>query len=509
MSKQVRRELGARKFLTALFLTLSLFAVGACDSLLEVDLPSELTEDALADPSGAADQVNSAISNFECGYSTWAYFIAGDEDVMDPQNPVYWPTGGHRYSPQGRTGKCDETEQDVSYFTAFLVSRSQAESIYGRLNGEDAWTVQQVPDKERLSAIAALYAAANFEYLGEFFCDNFVDGGPLLTPDETLAIAEDWVETAESHIAATGDFELPHGLTVGGGAEAMAAALKARIRWARGDLSGAAAAAENVPMGFEALVTREGGLDRRNKVFQQGRKAGYSRVQDVVHWWEGAPNPATGEEWPDVIPFTGYLSLGILSDGRAVWDDNQLPVRVEGTFRGEPLTGRRAGDDGAIADPRLPVEFSDVISGGGFLPVKYPAEDTDIPFLTWEEIWLIRAEAAGGQTAIDLVNDIRDFYELPRVTYADPGDPDQIRNMILEEARRVLWLEGGRWKAWKIQNTDVAWFPRAQGETFSAQVPYEGAVRHIYPENEYELNENVTLADRATGCDPAEAPVRF
>ena len=40
-------------------------------------------------------------------------------------------------------------------------------------------------------------------------------------------------------------------------------------------------------------------------------------LYDVIDFWEGDPNPVTGQPWPAVLPFTGYRNLGILEDGRA------------------------------------------------------------------------------------------------------------------------------------------------------------------------------------------------
>lgn len=472
----------------------------ACDSLLEVDLPSQLTDEALDDPASAETQVTSAIAHFECGYSTWAYFIAGDEDSMDPQGAVYYASGAHVFQTGTETGNCDANAQSTGHYTEWVVSRKMAADVYGRLTSDWAG----VANAQQLAAIAALYVAANVEIFGELFCEMAIDGGPLLTPSATLDEANAWVQRSLDIIGTIGDFEMPHGITPGpGGAQALAHALRSRILWAQGDLSGAATAGALVPEGFVAHATRGGGLQRRNKVYQQGTSSGYSAVAPVNDWWSGDPNPATGQPWPAVIPFTGYVDLGILpTDGRAVWDDNGLPVRLAGSYL-------KPEDAAAIMDTRV-THFTKSLQGGstGEVPNKYTGDEDPIPFVNWEEIWLIRAEAAGGQTAIDLVNDIRAAHGLPLVTYADPSDATQIRYMIIEEKRRSLWLEG-RYIMTKIQNTDLLWFPRAQGATLSQGAQYFGGVRRLMPNNEYELNPNLTLDDRATGCAPAEAPVLF
>jgi hypothetical protein len=136
-----------------------------------------------------------------------------------------------------------------------------------------------------------------------------------------------------------------------------------------------------------------------------------------------------------------------------------------------------------------------------------------MPLVGWEELWLIRAEHEGGQAAIDLVNDLRAAEGLPLVTYLDgaTATPEQIRYMILEERRRALFAEGGRYWSTKIRNTDVLWFPRGEGVTPFQGYLLQGGVRLAFPAEEYVTNPNLVarggLAVRGTGCDPAQAPV--
>jgi hypothetical protein len=233
-------------------------------------------------------------------------------------------------------------------------------------------------------------------------------------------------------------------------------------------------------------------------------------MYDINDWWSKdvtkAPgtqnNPVTGKPWPAVIPFTGYPNLGILPDGRAVRDDG-LPIRTLGSYR-TPI------ENTAVKDTRVDFGFG-ITQGQSFasyLPGKYTSESEDLPLVNWKEMVLIRAEAVGGQGAIDLVNTLRDFDKLPRVTYADAANATQIRYMIIEERRRALYLEG-RFYFTKLKNLDILWFPRGQGQQFSGRNSYGGAVRLIMPNSEYDLNSNLTRASRATGCAQNERPVDF
>ena len=97
---------------------------------------------------------------------------------------------------------------------------------------------------------------------------------------------------------------------------------------------------------------------------------------------------------------------------------------------------------------------------------------------------------------------------LPRVTYANPANAEQIRYMIIEEKRRVLYLEA-RYFFTELKNTDLLWFPRNSGRSLRKASPYGGGVRFLMPNNEFTNNPNLTLANRATGCAAGEKPVGF
>jgi hypothetical protein len=302
----------------------------------------------------------------------------------------------------------------------------------------------------------------------------------------------------------------------------MAYGLRAQNRYMKGDMTGAAADAALVPQGFFAYSTREAGAARRNLAWYEGTSGSYMEMYDPISseagcaggtlcasgWWQSPlPNPATGRPWGDIIPFTGYSNLGILPDGRAVSDEG-IPVRT--AVGPSPWNNRIGVVAGATPDTRVRQIVASITGkgGNGVLPNRYTDEGSDIPLVNWKEMFLIRAEAAGGQTAIDLVNTIRTADGLPRVTYITgaTATPQQIRYMILEEKRRSLFEEG-RYVYTMLKNPDVSWFPRAAGGTRYKKRNLQGGVRWIMPNSEYQDNENLSLADRATGCGNVEKPV--
>ena len=70
---------------------------------------------------------------------------------------------------------------------------------------------------------------------------------------------------------------------------------------------------------------------------------------------------------------------------------------------------------------------------------KYPVQDSPMPIARYAEAQLIMAEAAGGQTAVDIINELHAAAGLP----AFPGGNDaEIREQLIEERNRELFLEG-------------------------------------------------------------------
>ncbi len=465
--------------------------LGACDGILEVDLPGSVTESGVYDPAQAAVLVNSAASAVECAYSEFvATQAAGAEDVFT--RDTGWWGGVNEYSSATGTGAvCNSANTAFAWWNPLHAGRFLAEEAYRHLS--DVWDPAQVSgNRDRLLAESAIYAGVAYNLFGEHFCEMAFDAGPLLTADQTLAAAEEWLNRAIAHIGAGGDFAIPGGVTTS--ALQTAYLLRARVRFSRGNNDGAVADAEQVTQGHMAWITREAGGTRQrwNKVYNGHNEEQINTVIGAVDWWPGGVNPATGTPWPDVIPFTGYRSLGILPDGRAV------------TLAGHAIT---TGSGGAIADTRVDVRDEGRVFNEH--PVwrqqKYPNLAADIPLANWEEAWLIIAKVRGGQEAVSRVNDIRNAHGLPTVTYIDAGNATEVRNMVLEEERRSLFLEG-RWWSTKLQ--ERLWFPRGVGQTPPPTIyGYLGGVRLIMPAGEWELNPNFDESSRGTGCHPLERPL--
>ena len=478
-----------RRACAALALGLGVGMLSGCDTLLDVNLPSELTDQALEDPTGAETQMVTAVTHFEDAYDFHVDEVFGREDGGEVF--MCGPSCGH-YQYQVTHGE----------FDGFSKSRRFANLLHEKL--VDEWTVDQVPDRAQFLAISSMYEGASIGWMGQTLCEGAIDGGELLTPSQLLTMATGLFDRALTEIAATpgGDFTMPSRIATS--ARSMTYGLRAQVKFAAGDLGGAAADAAQVPDDFLAVATRES--NRRNYNGSNRNLGGFLDLYDPIDWWPGGTNPATGQAWPAVVPFTGYTFLGIQPDGRAVHDDG-IPVRYDGTF--DKI--QQGNDIGVEADavpdtrvPHRPVEIQGK-GGTGFVPTKYGDTD-DVPLVNWKEMVLIRAEDSGGQGAIDLVNQLRAFDDLPLVTYADPNDALEIQYMIIEERRRALVLEG-RYFVTKLLNPDILWFPRSIGGTRGFDHAFRGGVRFLMPGGEYINNTNLGNSVRGTGCNPNEAPI--
>jgi hypothetical protein len=235
-------------------------------------------------------------------------------------------------------------------------------------------------------------------------------------------------------------------------------------------------------------------------------------VAGVVDWWED-PSSGTnpGGPWPAsdagdstrLIPFTGYVGLGIAADGRAV---DAVGNAIDTTTAGAVLDTRVTALFGAAA-----LDNEDA----GWLQQKWTTEDDDVPIVGWQEMVLIQAEAATtAAAAIGFINELRSAASLPLVTYAPTGG--EVDNMIFEERRRQLWLEGRFWAA-KIRNQGPTgtklWFPRDGRQATREQDPNDnnmnGGVRMRMTNSEFDLNDNASRADRATKCIVEQRPVHY
>lgn len=385
------RPLGSRRrsdgiWIARMMILASLAVLAACSDILEQEAPSRVPAELLDDPQYATLRVRSAIGDFEC---MLAHYIistgrVGDELADAQLGEAGWdydrrtidPVRGGPYA----TVDCDGGTTIQGYYVPLSVARFQADEILRLLEG---WTDQQVPGRDSLIALAAVYAGYSLVYMGETMCSSAIDVGPEMTPAELLTEAEGRFTRAidAGSIANTPDVV------------ALAYLGRARARRSLDNLSDAKTDAEQVPPGFVYNATYSNAVFRReNRVYTQLFRDNASSVETPFRslLTEGAPDPRV-----------------VVMDGGQLGQDTQTPVWVT---------------------------------------TKYPSIDSPIPIGTYEEAQLIIAEAlleAGSPTAaIGVIDALRDAIGVP--DYSGPTDAQSVQNLIIEERKRELFLEGQR-----------------------------------------------------------------
>jgi len=256
---------------------------GGCSDLLEVDLPGVVEAKTLDDPGISPLLVESAIADFECAYTNYS---AGSSAMSyewwhTSGGQVYREWGGRQINAQNdnyvRAG-CDEG--GFGQYVVIHTARFQAKDAYERINGFDAGDVPG--DRNDMLASASAYEGYSLLMLGENFCEMAIDGGPLMQPDEVLALSSQRFERAIEMAGGNDDIRN------------MASVGLARASRGMGNLNAAAAAAATVPEGFQYDVNRDDTPRRRwNRFFDSNvRRSDYTIAppfRDIE--WKGDPDP--------------------------------------------------------------------------------------------------------------------------------------------------------------------------------------------------------------------------
>ncbi|HSH44492.1 MAG TPA: RagB/SusD family nutrient uptake outer membrane protein, partial [Longimicrobiales bacterium] len=195
--------------------------------------------------------------------------------------------------------------------------------------------------------------------------------------DELLALAEQRFTTAIDAGTSAGLDDVVNAAYVG----------RARVRLYQGNGAGAVSDAEQVPADFVYEATASQDNSRR-----------YNRV---FHSNYLSPNYSVEEQ-------SRGLTTGGVEDPRTLATDD----------------GRNANDGTTL-----------------WVQHKYTDYSTPLPIVTGGEAQLIIAEAEGGQTAVDVINALRDNHGLP---HFGGGTEAEIMEELIEERRRELWLQGHR-----------------------------------------------------------------
>jgi len=398
-------------------------ALGACDSLLEVENPGAVEAGDLENPAMAPTIVNGALGQFECAYTS--YVASTSVLASETINSSSWLNingwGWRGLELETITGSCPGGRGA----TGLGAYTPLQQAVYLTSEGSrliEGFPDEAVPDKEAMLGLLAAYGGFAHLLLGEGFCEMTIDQGPIIPLSDVLRMAEERFTAAIAHAQAAGNGDLA----------LMARAGRARARLDLGELEDAYADADAIPQGFVW-------------------NAEYSTIDGVRE-----------NRMYNLNVFNRYISVD--------------PVRY-GTVM----------IDGA-ADPRVPAEDSGLPGHDGatahWYQLKYDSPASPIPMASWEEAKLIMAEARLSEAEAH-IDELRAEQGLPPLNLTGAESDAELLDIVLEERRRQLFLEGHRLNDMLRHDLD---FPA--GANHKGQV-YGPITCMPLPEQEKRANANI------------------
>jgi hypothetical protein len=377
-----------RGWLTTLGVALAFASSTGCGDItsLKQENPGQLSASTIYVPANANLIVNGAIADFDCAF---ARYVVGSGLLMDELTTAIANTDNYDYERRTiqtnrayGTGGCGGANQQPSIYTTLSVARGVADTALAKL---EEWTDEQVLGRSKLVAQAASYAGYSLVLLGEGMCSAAINLSPELTSAQLFTEAK-----------ARFDKAIPAATTANDAATLNFALLgRARALVDAGDLANAAIDAGKIPATFVANFAAAGtDVRRQNFVFIHTAQNSHSSVDPLFRAVTigGAPDPR--------VAVTNSGKVGT-APGVQIWTAN-----------------------------------------------KYPTITTVMPIARYAEAQLIVAEAkaatgdlAGAAAAINAARNTRTGMPQYDVTGQTAA---QVKDQIIEERRRELFLEGHR-----------------------------------------------------------------
>jgi starch-binding outer membrane protein, SusD/RagB family len=390
----------------------ALVGIAACNSLLDVNNPGSVPDDALSDPALAPALASAAMQTLQCGveqYAATAGMLSGEylnANGFVDNHPWEWRGV---VEIKGAPGSCafGRGTTAMGFYTPLQQARFQLDDAFNRL---DKFSDAQVPGRADLMATMRAYAGYADLLLGEGMCQMTMDNGPAMTREQVFAIAETRFSDAVARATATNNQSILNMALVG----------RARARLDLKKLPDAATDANLVPAGFvrNAEFTEGGVAQRENRIYNLTIRNDYLSVS---------------------VPYRNMTVNGVA---------------------------------GNVPDPRVKVKDAGRKANDGVTPLfqqqKFIAQlgGTPIPIASWNEAQLIYAEAVGGQSGLDAINRVRTANGVP--TLAGPAPTGQaFTDLVLEERRRQLFSEGQRYGDMLRYNLPFVKGVTLKGNTYS------------------------------------------
>jgi hypothetical protein len=365
-----------------------LFAAAACNDMLRVDDPINLTPDDLQAGSVALT-VNGVRGSFQ---SMFDYYVLHTALLTDEM--VLAGTFPYRAEMDARTIDANNEGLLGDLYTPLSTARFMADTAVAILTAAQGGA--NVDEAERLEGVALskYYGAYTRMLLAEAFCASAINGGPGLTSDERMADALTAFQDAGTAAQAAGRADLVAASRLG----------EARAQLWLGDYPAAAAAAGAVPndLSVEAYYSTA-------SVAQKSKVVRFTYAIDEARRFtvgDGSLASTGHEGWPYMAE---WEELGLLEERPDLISFN----------------------------PAVPV----------VLQLKYPTADAPIVIASGEEARLIEAEVKlrgsdpGGAAAI--VDSLRSTnWGLGAISFT--GNLTSDLPAMARERARELWLTGER-----------------------------------------------------------------
>jgi hypothetical protein len=355
---------------------------GACSDVLKVNAPQLIEESTLTQSANAPVLLAGAIADFECAFVNYIATMGNvaDEFADSQANAAIWDIDRRTNFPSYALYSTATCGQGG--YGAVYTPVSVARAAGDRTLGLlQGWTDAEVPNRIMLIARAAAYTGYSLILLGEGFCTAAIDVGPELTPNQVFTEAENRFSLALTSLT---------GIT---GSSADSLRNLARVGRARARLNQASAAKHAEAVADAVLV-------------------------------------------PDGFTFNArYSAASPRSENRIFrYNNTNGQITVDPSYRN-------------LNDPRVPAVDANrpasLASLRLWTQMKYTSLTAPIPIASWREALLIRAEVAGGQEAVTLINQLRTRPGVGLAPFAST-DPAAIQAQVQEERRRELYLESHR-----------------------------------------------------------------
>jgi hypothetical protein len=410
--------------------------LSACNTqrLLDVTTPNQVPVSVLDDPANETLMVNSAVGDFQCalgGAIVVEALIAGE--MNDAQlGAAQWDYA--RRTANGLTNgiygtaNCGVSFQQFGVYMPLSRARFDADHAAANLK---SWTDAQVPTRQKLLSVASLYAGMSYAWLGMSMCEAAFDNGPAVKQAGMFALAEQRLTDAITAAQA-----------VGASVDSIryaALVFRARVRLYQNNTAGAISDAQAVPKGFVLNASNSATATRLfNWPYHTTKNSGYYSIPD--------------------------------------WSLNMMTEQGEVDPRSATDTaGIRSANNGQTT-----IYFAKKYIGGLGAPT---------PIARYEEAQLILAEAQGGAQAVTIINAMRTDPKIALKPYVGPIDAASIRNLVIDERKRVLFLEGQR-------NYDIERFGIPFNPPVGAAFPVGGGTygnTTCLPIPDIEVNNNPSL----------------